>query len=183
MFEQLLIAHCAPTLAGMKAASLFSFYCGGICARCQLKLWDCRLRRFGVRIQALQQVKGRVLVYVYRPKRLYGMFCQPEIAAFLQDYGYHADWNLEMILQHLRTRIEKANGFPHEIGVFLEYPLEDVRGFIVHRGQHCKYCGLWKVYGDLQRAKNLFRQYQTCTQQYLMLFQNGSTVTQLAKAG
>ena len=38
--------------------------------------------------------------------------------------------------------------FPHEIGIFLGYPLADVAGFIRNKGRNCKCIGTWKVYGD-----------------------------------
>ena len=43
----------------------------------------------------------------------------------------------------------EAADFPHEIGVFLGYPLEDVVGFIRHRGKCFTCCGCWKSYGCL----------------------------------
>lgn len=35
-----------------------------------------------------------------------------------------------MCIDHLKKRLFTHDGFPHEIGAFLGYPLEDVRGFI-----------------------------------------------------
>lgn len=182
MFEQLMIMHCAPTLAGIKAANLFSLTCAGVCERCQLKRWDRRLKPFGIRVQALYCENHRVLVYVYRPKRLQQTLKHEKVAAFLQPFGYESGWNQGEALQYLRQRMLHENGFPHEIGVFLDYPLEDVQGFIINAGKACKYSGLWKVYGDIHRAKQLFASYQSCTERYLALFQSGATITQLANA-
>ena len=38
------------------------------------------------------------------------------------------------MLEHLRYRMEVSIDFPHEIGVFLGYPLKDVKYFISRRG-------------------------------------------------
>jgi hypothetical protein len=48
------------------------------------------------------------------------------------------------------------------VGLFLGYPLDDVLGFIRHEGHGYKLCGVWKVYGDPERAKKQFRQYELC---------------------
>ena len=39
--------------------------------------------------------------------------------------------------------------FPHEMGLLLGYPIEDVRGFIEHNGCGCLYSGYWKVYRNV----------------------------------
>lgn len=49
--------------------------------------------------------------------------------------------------------------FPHEIGIFLGYPIWDVEGFIEHKGQNYKFCGYWKVYQDVEGAKLKFKEY------------------------
>ena len=40
-------------------------------------------------------------------------------------------------------------GFPHEMGVLLGYPVEDVRGFMEQNGQNALYQGYWKVYAHV----------------------------------
>ena len=49
--------------------------------------------------------------------------------------------------------------FPHEIGVFLEYPLLDVKGFLKNNGKNFIYSGYWKVYGNVNETIGKFRQY------------------------
>ena len=81
-------------------------------------------------------------------------------------------------VQRLRTEEE----FPHEVGLFLSYPPEDVQGFIDHRAEDFKCAGLWKVYGDEQRAQLLFDRFRRCTQRYCALWQTGYRLEQLAVA-
>jgi hypothetical protein len=64
-------------------------------------------------------------------------------------------------LNHLQKQFEDQQ-CPHAVGLFLGYPLDDVLGFIKHRGYNYKLCGIWKVYGDVEQAKNRFRQYDLC---------------------
>ena len=76
----------------------------------------------------------------------------------------------------------KAKEFPHEVGLFLSYPPEDVKGFIDHRAGGFKCTGLWKVYGDEEKARSLFEKYRKCTEIYCTLWQSGSKLEQLAVA-
>ncbi|MCD8022800.1 MAG: DUF3793 family protein [Lachnospiraceae bacterium] len=59
-----------------------------------------------------------------------------------------------------RSYKEGKSDFPHEMGIFLGYPLEDVRGFIENRGQNFKMSGYWKVYGDVAYASRVFQLYE-----------------------
>ena len=72
---------------------------------------------------------------------------------FLKAYGYHDRMSIMEMLEHLRYRMEASINFPHEIGVFLGYPLKDVKYFISRRGNGYHMCGEWKVYHDVVDAK------------------------------
>ena len=67
-----------------------------------------------------------------------------------------------MLLEQLSDRLCLEQEFPHEIGIFLGYPLEDVDGFITHQGENCKLCGCWKVYGNVEQARRTFASYEKC---------------------
>ena len=57
-----------------------------------------------------------------------------------------------------------------------------MRGFIDHRANGFKCAGLWKVYGNEEKARSLFAKYKKCTEIYCALFQAGSGIEQLAVA-
>ena len=84
-------------------------------------------------------------MYVCRKQRLQERLDDQEVQNFLGKYGY-VQKDADYALQRLKERLAKAEGFPHEIGVFLDYPLEDVVGFIENAGQNYKCSGCWKVY-------------------------------------
>ncbi len=73
--------------------------------------------------------------------------------------------------------------FPHEIGIFLDYPLGDVIGFIKNSGQNYKCAGCWKVYCNECETLKLFHKYRKCRDIYRSLWQNGRSVVQLTVAG
>ena len=87
-------------------------------------------------------------------------------------------------LRHLarRRRLEGSEEFPHEIGLFLGYPPEDVRGFLDGRTD-CTCVGCWKVYGDARAAEKLFDRYRKCTQVYCRQLAGGKPIERLAVAG
>ena len=84
------------------------------------------------------------------------------VRSVLAEYGYSENFSLEECLDRLSVRIRESNNFPHEIGVFLGYPIEDVVGFIENKGENFKLCGAWKVYGSVENAKRTFSNYDKC---------------------
>ena len=76
--------------------------------------------------------------------------------------------------------LKSSNDFPHEIGLFLGYPVEDVKGFIKYKGECSKCIGCWKVYGDVTKAEDTFDRYKKCTDEYMARFKQGTPLDQLA---
>lgn len=133
-------------------------------------------------MRLLQLGPDRALIYVYRIRRLVRDLADPEIRQFLADCGYR-DFSVEGALAHLARRImEKGGEFPHEIGLFLGYPLGDVKGFIKHRGQNCKCTGCWKVYCDEREARRQFCRFEKCRSIYCRLYREGRALSRLTVA-
>ena len=63
--------------------------------------------------------------------------------------------------------------FPHEVGLFLGYPPEDVRGFMKSSRDGVKCVGCWKVYGDEIRAREVFWRYRRCKEVFEENMQRG----------
>jgi hypothetical protein len=76
-------------------------------------------------------------------------------------------------LDCLRQKFEQFRQFPHEVGLFLGYPPDDVLGFMKHKGQNYKLNGCWKVYGNVEKAKNNFLCYELCRQYMRSYLQRG----------
>ena len=161
-FDQLLARHCAPALAGIKPANLISCSKADYPNLPALLEEQCpKLEERGIRLDVLCQCDRRFLVLVYRPEVLRKYLAQKDVARLLTKAGYAPKSGVDTCLRRLRNRLESGE-FPHEVGLFLGYPPEDVVGFCRYCGQKYKYCGHWKVYGDVDRAKALFEQYDRC---------------------
>jgi len=100
------------------------------------------------------------------------------VQELLKNYGYE-DFSLEKSLLHLKKRLHGYKCFPHEIGIFLGYPLEDVKGFIDNKGKNCQSCGFWKVYCNAGEKEALFDKYRKCTRIYRQVFEAGRKLPQM----
>ena len=162
-FETALAAYCAPTLSGLKPASLFHWAGNPR----ELASWSRKLSRFGIGVRSLKRCPdGGCLLYLYRVRAMERVLSDAGNAAFLRSFGYAPEHGVDALLGRLRERIGGNGAFPHEIGVFLGYPLEDVRGFIDNGGANYTCCGCWKAYGDPEAARRKFAAYRRCTERY-----------------
>ena len=182
MSDEVVIRHCSPTLAGLKTGSLFSYrYDSEDELRRDIRAMNRVLVPKGLRVLSLSCKQGRALIYLYRPSRLGRDLTAPVAAHLLEDRGYpwgDPDLCVVKLIQQLRSQEE----FPHEIGLFLGYPPDDVEGFIHYGPKRSKCVGDWRVYGNEEQARRLFAQYRACTRAYQAQLKCGKTVEQLAVA-
>ena len=183
MSDQLIVQHCSPTLAGIKTGNIFTCrFTSRKELTAQLARLNKRLGAKGLRVLPLRIGESSALIYIYRPAMLRVDLACREASEILERCGYELAGANRCVVK-LVDRIRESGDFPHEIGLFLGYPPEDVRGFIENNAQHFKCVGCWKVYGDEEKAKDLFAQYKNCTSCYLRQLRKGNTIEQLAVAG
>ena len=97
----------------------------------------------------------------------------------MERHRQHRGDGFDRAIERLKDRLSGGQ-FPHEIGVFLDYPLADVKGFIENGGKNCKCCGCWKVYCDECGAKKTFSKYKKCREVYCRLWKSGcKSISQL----
>lgn len=177
-----LLRHCAPTLANVKVGSLFTVKYDDLSVL-QEKISE--YNRFflekGVCVVLLRAKEQVGLIYVYRGNQLEKLLQNGDIQSFLQEYGY-ADLEVGAVLAELELQLQKQE-FPHHIGVFLGYPLADIRGFIEHGGKNCHCTGVWKVYHDPESAIKKFHLYKKCVKIYLEQYAKGVDMNRLTVAG
>ncbi len=183
MSDDDLVRHCAPTLAGIKTASLFT---------CPYKTRDSlldsvrqmnkRLTGKGLRVLPLRFSDKKALIYIYRPKKLSADLADTAAAEILERCGYESG-SCEKCIVKLVQKLRQQKDFPHEIGLFLGYPPEDVCGFMEQGPDCCKCTGCWKVYGDEAAAQKKFAQYKKCTRVYCDQLAKGNNIERLTVAG
>lgn len=183
MSEDLLVRHCSPTLAGLKTGNLFACsYVDIHELRDAIRRLNRRLSKKGLRILPLRFQNNRALIYVYRPSHLSRDLQHETACRLLCERGYEMS-TPERCVATLMKRLCECQDFPHEIGLFLGYPPEDVCGFIENKAEGCKCVGCWKVYGDEGEAKKTFAKYKKCTDVYCTQFAKGRAIEQLTIAG
>ena len=182
VMDRLLARHCSPALAGIKPASLFS------CPRAGFHNLEDTIRSYvlllaerGIRLEILCHCQRSILLLVYRPHRLALQLAQPEVRQLLAEAGYPRG-DVPTLLDHLRGRLAERTSFPHEIGLFLGYPPQDVVGFQEHDGRDFFFCGYWKVYSNPQEARRLFLRYDRCRQSICGRVDSGASIAQVFPA-
>lgn len=181
-FERTLVEQCAPTLEGVKPASLFRWQ--GVGGRALADCWARKLAPFRIAVRVLKTCPrtGSELIYLYRAEALRAILAEPSNRAFLQQMGYQTEQGCGGMLEQLSRRLCLEEAFPHEIGLFLGYPLEDVVGFIENNGRNFTCSGCWKAYGDPLEAQRRFDLYRRCTNRCRERFCQGADITELISA-
>ena len=93
-----------------------------------------------------------------------------------KSFGYGRCCHTCEYLDVLSKRIRVQGDFPHEIGLFLGYPVEDVKGFILNKGHNCLFCGYWKVYSNADTARRTFERYNKCRSYMQRRLDNGDDI-------
>lgn len=182
MSEYMIVKHCSPTLAGLKTGNMFNcqYECKNRLKK-EIRNLNRSLAHKGLRVLPLRISEKSALIYVYRPSKLMADLNNIEAAKILESKGYTVISPNRCVV-YLTKRLRETGEFPHEIGLFLGYPPEDVRGFINNGAEDCKCRGCWKVYGNEEQAKALFAKYKKCTEVYIKHYKNGKTLDCLTVA-
>ena len=182
MSEEMLVQYCAPTLAGLKTGSLFGCpYSDRKALTQELRRLNRQLGPSGLCLLPLRYSEKRALLYLFRPSQLQRDLQGRSAAELLRQAGYE-NLNAGQCVKRLMQRLKQSEDFPHEIGLFLSYPPEDVRGFMENHAQNSKLTGYWKVYGDVAAARKTFERYKKCTDCYCRLLRAGCALDRLAVA-
>ncbi|MDO5590905.1 MAG: DUF3793 family protein [Lachnospiraceae bacterium] len=179
-FEESLVWHASPTLASIKIANLYNFKFTSLeeCL-CTIADFNGLMNPKGIYIELVKNVGDFYLIYVYRKSHLSKELGRSDVRKFLVQFGYSPDGDLSIYLNVLKERLALKEEFPHEIGVFLGYPLPEVKAFIEAKGQGSIACGEWKVYHDEQFAKCMFCKYRHCREIYMKVFGEGRRLSDM----
>jgi hypothetical protein len=150
--------HAAPTIRKVKAASTIAFR---NTERKEVYLWkkygEEYLLKYSISCIVIKEEKDICVVLFYYDELLKKVLRKDSTMDFLSNFGYSENMNLEEILLHLKSRF--ADDCPHELGLFLGIPLEDVKDFIYNPLKRCIFTGYWKVYNNEETARRIFNCY------------------------
>lgn len=178
--ETRVAVQCAPLIAGLKIANLL------IVSESEAVNLGRVLGKTGLVFLRLSNVNGRITFLVFRREELREYLNNEKAQQILRNYGYE-DVSFRGILFRFMERYQAyeakdENSFPHEIGLLLGYPVEDVEGFILHNGQNFLYAGYWKVYGDVAARKELFCRFDEAQHDIIALLAKGIDIHSIIKS-
>ncbi|MDE7312554.1 MAG: DUF3793 family protein [Eubacterium sp.] len=174
--ETQLALRCAPLLAGLKPSNLL------ILKNCQAQALYGLLQNTRFSSYELYGTGTETVLLLYADMPLACCLKQPEARAMLWQKGYR-DFSLQALLAGFAARYascRRSGGeFPHEMGLFLGYPPEDVRGFLENGGNNALYAGYWKVYQNLARKIRLFKSYDKAKACLVRLIAGGAGMAEV----
>lgn len=152
--------QCTPLICGVKISNLL------IVENRDLENINHIFKNTLIGINKLYTDENKSILLLYNDKELESYLHEKSISQFMKAQGYHT-LGIEDILDEISKRFKcfkdnKCNydGFPHELGIILGYPIWDVIGFIENKGKNSLYTGYWKVYKNLEQANETFLKYE-----------------------
>lgn len=167
----------APTIAKEKVSSLvvFNNNNNNNNNRNLYKLWEKYKKEieieFPFKFYELKNNDKVAVVLFYNEERLNKILLEEKNLNFLKRFGYKNNMNIKECLKLLSDRYE--NDCPHEIGIFLGYPIDDVIEFIDCPNKQCLMLGYWKVYHNLEKAKDISKKYDMAKDKMINLLIQG----------
>lgn len=168
--------QCAPLIAGLKASNLMTIDRGYYRQLMQI------IKGTKISCYVLVMTDTRITMLMYNEEKLRAYLESEHTSELMKKFGYE-DCKLEKIFPVFKTRyrryISDNKDFPHELGLLLDYPAEDVEGFIEKRGQESLYTGYWKVYDKPEEKCRLFDSFEKAKQDILEKISGGMDMRQI----
>lgn len=168
--ETQIALQCAPLISGLKVSNLL------IISAEDEALVRVILRRSGISFFRLLRTGEKVTFLLFRKNPLEAYLKQQEVETMLAEAGY-AELSLGNILSTFQKRyahyMSAGGRFPHEMGLLLGYPAEDVKGFVENEGKNFLYSGYWKVYADVEEKRRLFQKFENAKETVIQLLSYG----------
>lgn len=172
--ETQIIMQCAPVIAGLKISNLL------IVSNNNNEHVKTIMHKTGLYWTELLNLNNQTTFLVYRPQKLKEYLEQSKVQALMKNLGYHTCTE-QVLIKNVRKKYRdymiSRREFPHEMGLLLGYPPEDVGGFIKHNGKNFLFSGYWKVYENMPAKKKLFLKFEQARETMLQLMSCGISVT------
>ena len=151
-----LALQCSPLLAGLKISNLLIV---GVHNEARVKHL---FSKSAIEARVIYTGSEKVTFLLYHREDLVRYLSQTKVREMLKWLGYEQPSPqrvLEQCCRKYRAYRERRAEFPHELGLLLGYPVEDVYGFIMNKGKNDLYTGYWKIYDNLSDTLKLFEQF------------------------
>ncbi|MGP1438448.1 MAG: DUF3793 family protein [Treponema sp.] len=160
--------YCAPCLLKKKPASLFSMPIA-IYSKSQKEIE--LLKKYGFSLKLLYVLNKNVHLLIFYEDLAKELLQIENVRSAYVLFGYEEGFTFESLKAKLFKKFQQFKSkrllqdvvsFPHEIGLFLGYPVEDVLQYYLKKGQDYLFSGYWKVYTNPEKAMETFKLYDEC---------------------
>ena len=174
--ETQLALQCAPLITGIKISNIL------IIQKVNLKKVEDLLKDTCISYFKLYESGEKTTLLLYKEQELLDYLAQNEVQNLMRRFG-HQEMKLNDIVKLLRERyaayMKKETEFPHELGLMLGYPVEDVTGFIEHNGKNYLHSGYWKVYKNPIAKRQLFEKFEQAKENVIQLVSTGVSIVEV----
>ena len=194
--EYLLASFCMPTLLRKKPSSLIRVNIRNSEFKDRLlQSINSVIGKFDCDYYILYENTSALNLLIFHRELLRCLLATKEIRKFFITLGYELKLNdILLLLSSLRIKlgqyyenrssdvsIHSLIEFPHEIGIILGYPIQDVRDFIKYQGKNYILCGCWKVYHNAEDAVKIFEDYKQIRHYAMNMLHEGKRLELLTK--
>lgn len=180
--EKFITYNVSPVIAEVKPASTINFKKDG---QNNYKKWcdfgEEFIRNIELEYVELREDDNSIIILIFKRDVLFKYINNSESKEFLINLGYSNQVNVDSFLNMLKHRY-KLNNCPHELGIFLGIPIEDVRDFMGCTNKKCLLNGYWKVYNNCNYAKRVFMEFDDIREHVALNIIHGSNLMELIKS-
>jgi len=115
----------------------------------------------GLSVKVMRVRGDSLLLFIYDGDALRRLLSEKRVTTMLNRAGYGQPSDVDATLAELKERIG-GSSFPHEVGIFLGYPLKDVAAFMGWAPIPFTCQGPWKIYGDPRRSLETAASHHEC---------------------
>ena len=174
--ETQLALQCAPLRTGLKVSNLL------IIPKGNEEVVKRILNRTGISFYRLIQTRTKTTFLLFRRNELEEFLSDENVKNVFIRAGYKS-LQIGKILRTFSLRYEAYmqgdKSFPHEMGLLLGYPVEDVVGFVENNGKNFLYSGYWKVYENQKAKVKLFDKFKVAEETLIHLLSNGLSMSDI----
>ncbi len=176
--EMQLALQCAPLITGLKISNLL------IIPEVNNKRFEEIIEKTDISVYRLLHYQGKTVYLLYREAKVIEFLKSDRAKEVFIKEGYES-LLLEDILHSFQKRYEiyrvKGGTFPHEMGLLLGYPVEDVVGFIENEGSNYLCSGYWKVYEKPIEKQMLFQKFEYAKENLIRLISCGVSMKEIVR--
>lgn len=171
---------CMPTLIKLKPSTMICFHKRYILEQSKFYVvLGNELAKFSCDYEILYESDQMYYILVYQEEFLKEVLMTFGNHKILLERGYKkGNCYFSNNIVNFQTRFQnyilgKEKEFPHEVGIFLGYPIRDVEEYIKNKGEHYVICGYWKVYHNVEEAYKIFKYFKELREVAINMFFSG----------